>query len=61
MTKLPSHYLPKKHKERYITTKQIIELFRDVKRDGTTAMNVALALDLIEREAVTDWKELPKR
>jgi hypothetical protein len=53
---LPSHYLPTEHKDKYIKTKDIIKLFQQVKKDGTSAMNVALALDLIEREALT-WDE----
>jgi hypothetical protein len=56
MEVLPSHYLPTEHKDKYINTKDIIKLFQQVKKDGYSAMNVALALDLIEREALT-WDE----
>ena len=60
MTKLPSHYLPEKYKSKYISTEHLIELFKYIESQGTSAMNVALALDLIEREAISDYKQVQK-
>lgn len=48
---LPSHYLPTQIRNKTITTKQLEHLYKHLKAQGVSAMNVALALDLIERES----------